>query len=267
MKMKQYLLSCALCVFPLAASAADLPVKAPASVQPSYSWTGAYGGLHAGVGWFNDSGSTATAQRLSGPGPAPRPASAALNSSAFPFGGGQIGYNWQLAPRWVVGLETDFSVSNHSELSTVLSTGAVTDTVTSTRGLDWFGTVRGRAGYLIDPRVLTYVTGGLAYGHTRNEFNQSINPPGPGGTIRFLTTSSSGTRTGWTAGAGIEYALDAKWSVKAEYDYVAFNDGVSSRNTISFAVPGAPVYAFNVQAANNSTHIVQIGLNYHFWAR
>ena len=30
------------------------------------------------------------------------------------------------------------------------------------------------------------------------------------------------TQVGWTAGAGLEYALTDNWSVRAEYDYLGF---------------------------------------------
>jgi opacity protein-like surface antigen len=111
-------------------------------------------------------------------------------------------------------------------------------------------------GYLIDSRTLMYATGGLAYGATRNGFSQASNY---GATV---VTSSSGTHSGWTVGGGIEYALDARWSAKLEYDYLAFNDGVSSSTTV-VRNPGQHAI-FTVQAANSSANTVQLGLNRHF---
>jgi outer membrane immunogenic protein len=58
-------------------------------------------------------------------------------------GGVQLGYNWQ-ANQIVYGLEGDISVSgSHS--------------------IDWLASVRGRAGYLIQPRLLVYATAGLGF--------------------------------------------------------------------------------------------------------
>src|SRR5258708_27454742 len=34
--------------------------------------------------------------------------------------------------------------------------------------IDWFGTFRGRVGVLVDPKVLLYATGGLAYGEVKS---------------------------------------------------------------------------------------------------
>jgi outer membrane immunogenic protein len=253
------------------AFAADMAVKAPPPpLAAPYSWTGAYFGLNAGGDWPDDPNATVTYQRFTGGPPGvgtPHALQAAsLNSGSSAFGGAQLGYNWQLQQRWVVGLETDIDISNATSGNAFLAEGPITDTVGSSRGLDWFGTVRGRIGYLIDPRILTYVTGGLAYGRTQNNFTQAITGPGPVG-VFALTNTAPSTSTGWTVGGGIEYALDAKWSAKIEYDYLAFNDGVSSMNTIFFN-PGAKgnVGVFNVLAPNNSTQTVRFGLNYHFWS-
>ena len=90
--------------------------------------------------------------------------------------------------------------------------------------------MRGRAGYLLFPSLLAYGTGGLVYGHTRNDFTQAIT--GLGRTFNVV----SGTRdisTGWTAGGGLEWALDRKWSVKLEYDYLQFNDAVASCSSMT----------------------------------
>ena len=82
-----------------AADLAPMPMyKAPVPLPPAYSWTGFYVGANGGFGG-NKFDYPATAGGLSG--------TATLNSSGF-FGGGQVGYNWQLSPLWVVGVETDF---------------------------------------------------------------------------------------------------------------------------------------------------------------
>jgi outer membrane immunogenic protein len=251
------------------AFAADMAVKAPpVAAPPPYSWTGAYFGLHMGVDWANDPDSTVSFQRFTGAPPGvPHPLqSTALNSVPSAFAGAQIGYNWQLQQSWVVGLEADVSFSGDSRnLGVVLAEGPITDTVTSTRGLDWFGTLRGRVGYLFTPAVLTYATGGLAYGRTRNNFTQSITGPGPVGAFTLTNTAPS-VSTGWTVGGGIEYAIDPKWSIKLEYDYLAFKDGVSATNIIAFTPgKGGNTGVFGVHAANNSDNTVQVGFNYHFW--
>src|SRR6185312_12047858 len=98
--------------------------------------------------------------------------------------------------------------------NTILGPGNNSYTFTSSFKSDWLVTLRPRLGYAFD-RLLLYATGGLAIANQK--FSQSIvqlNTP-------FVETGAvSRTSTGWTAGAGAEYALDNRWSLKAEYLYV-----------------------------------------------
>jgi outer membrane immunogenic protein len=259
------------------AFAADMPIKAPPAILAApYSWTGFYGGIHAGVGWPVHRDGSATAQTFTDiPVTIAQPLqSLDAKSNPFPFGGIQVGYNWRLGERWLVGTEADFSWSSPTQSAGVLTNGSsIANDVIATRGLDWFGTVRGRAGYLINPSLLAYATGGLAYGRTRNEFSQTITGPSifaiPTGTLSVsVLDRASNVSVGWTAGAGLEWALDRKWSVKFEYDYLAFDDGVVSSTEVIFT-SGAKGGSFrrvsNVHGPDNSVHAFQVGLNYHFW--
>ena len=87
------------------------------------------------------------------------------NSGAI--GGLQLGYNWQIERNWVVGIEADFDWSgiNGSSSSNFL-VGAAPTPVTAivNEKVDWFGTVRARLGFIQVNSLLTYLTGGLAYG-------------------------------------------------------------------------------------------------------
>src|SRR5437868_1840900 len=88
-----------------AATAADLPArvynKAPVMVDPGYNWTGFYVGLNGGYSWGR-ANETVTLG-------APFPVTSAAFRQNVEGGvfGGQIGYNWQVDPRWVLGLEAD----------------------------------------------------------------------------------------------------------------------------------------------------------------
>ena len=64
---------------------------------------------------------------------------------------------------------------------------------TGNRGVDWFGTVRGRLGYAFD-RFMVYGTGGFAYGSG-------------GESDQFQYGRKSDTRIGYAVGGGIEYAI------------------------------------------------------------
>lgn len=136
--------------------------------------------------------------------------------------GGQIGFNLQ-ADGIVYGIEADLQWTDISE-----TVAAVTSE------LEYFGTVRGRVGFAVD-QILPYLTAGLAYGHNR------VSVPG---------VSDSELHFGWTAGGGVEVALDQNISFKAEYLYTDLGEK-------TYDIPG-PV------DAGLRFHTVRAGVNFGF---
>ncbi len=241
------------------AQAADLPVKAP-PIAVSYAWTGLYIGANLGYSWGRASISNAAT-------------STSVNLNGV-LGGVQIGYNWQLDPKWVVGLEADIQATgekggfNGGTTSTnALSTPGVgfnTVTTTTTSGeakLPWFATFRGRAGVLIDPTLLAYVTGGLAVGNvkvatTSSTTVQVFRTAGPD---LISTTTSAGaafsesnTRAGWALGAGAEKKINRNLSAKVEYLYLDLGTRTFFGGTT------------NATSVRTRDHIVRGGLNWAF---
>jgi outer membrane immunogenic protein len=95
--------------------------------------------------------------------------------------------------------------------------------VTYTAKIDWFGTVRGRIGYVWgNGDVLSYVTGGLAY--SKVELDDGVLGGLISGLLPFTLGQGIGhsqINTGWTVGSGIEgKLLIPGWTLKAEYLYV-----------------------------------------------
>jgi outer membrane immunogenic protein len=250
-----------------AAFAADLtpsykaPVKA---LAPVASWNGFYVGGNVGYGW--DSASTGISSIATAPAFAGTLA-ALVAAGSYPtslspsakgaIGGGQIGYNWQMS-QWLFGLEADLQGSGIKGSATQnLFPLALSPTTTSvTKSLDWFGTFRGRIGFVATPQWLLYATGGLAYGQTKASFN-TFTPICGGGITLCATGGSSSTRAGWTLGAGAEAMLAPNWSVKAEYLYIDL--GRSTTAAASFTNP-VTFYA----ATPYHEQIARVGLNYHF---
>jgi outer membrane immunogenic protein len=256
-----------------AAVAADLPaayrppVKAVA-VAPLPTWTGFYIGGNLGGGW--DKSSSALSATSTDPTLAPALA-AILAAGSYPaslspqgkgvIGGGQIGYNWQLASRAVIGLEADLQGSGLKGSDDQVFSPATFDVTGTdlTKSIEWFGTVRGRVGYLVAPQWLLYATGGFAYGQTRTSFTTTDLTTGcvPGGTL-CAAGSSSSLRTGWTAGAGVEAQFAPNWSIKAEYLYVDLGTLAMNIPTFTF-----PAIAFNTSVSFRE-QIARVGLNYRF---
>lgn len=276
--------------FAQVASAADVPRSAAPFMPPPpvITWTGFYFGFNAGVGLPADSNTAVSTTNISSIGglngnigaavAALGTGSISAGNSGFFIGGGQIGYNWQLSPNWVTGLEADFQGTSHNNSSSTIPTAAVvpgsglTATnvgfITASKELDYIGTVRARLGYLVSPTWLPYVTGGFAYGKVKSStaiserlfFSDTPDPFGTSGSL-------SETRTGWTVGGGVEWRFWQNWSAKAEYLYydlgtVTYN----SPNILQFGDFGSTLET--VSAVQTTTRfngsILRAGVNYHF---
>ncbi len=178
------------------------------------------------------------------------------------IGGGQIGYNWQFAPwfGWgtgtVLGIEADFQGSNQKstigESFTDPRFGPVTFTGSIEDKLEWFGTVRGRAGMAID-RVLVYATGGWAYG--QRKLSGPPTSSNAAGLISTTAFSASSRMDGWTVGGGIEWAFLGNWTAKFEYLYIDFS------NQRDAVIPGGP---FVVTSGHFVDNVARAGINYKF---
>jgi outer membrane immunogenic protein len=246
-----------------AASAADMPLKAPPMMAPAgYNWSGFYIGGNAGYSWGRASSSFTA-------GGVPAPFSGSQNMDGW-LGGGQIGYNWQgMGSPWIVGLEADLQgtgqrggFTSPAVVTTPPPGVVVLPSTTSigslTEKLPWFGTVRGRLGFAAAPRWMLYVTGGLAYGEVRSTGGVSVATGFPGlPPIATAATSASinNDRAGWTIGGGAEWAIAGAWSAKAEYLYV---DLGTISNTFAAPVP-VPSIGASTRITDN---IFRVGINY-----
>lgn len=227
--MKKILISAALLASALtAANAADLPPRhapppPPVMYSPAsaFSWTGFYAGASLGYGWmdkFNRGASVA----VTAFGPV---------QLADPHGGvvagPQVGFNYQVSPMFVVGVEGDVQV-------TTIGGGVVA------RRTPIVGTLRGRLGVTpFNPSTMVYITGGAAFA------SLDIGPSPTG------APKVSHIGKGWAVGGGVEYAINDAWSTKLEYLYT--NLGADF-----LTAPGVTT------AQRVSTHMIRIGLNHRF---
>lgn len=222
------------------AFAADLPSHKDAPVYvppppPPPMWTGFYGGLNIGGGWTaNTGGQWENYWDLGG-------FNGGFNNhinAGGVVGGGQVGYNYQVTPMFLVGAETDFQGSSIGSVGSSVNWGWGRTTGVN---IGWFGTVRGRAGVTLMPTLLIYGTGGFAYADVARN----------GG------WQSSAVQTGWTAGGGVEWMFMPNWSAKAEYLYTEVSGGNQN---------GGWNLGTSLNNVNNHTrwNTVRAGVNYHF---
>jgi opacity protein-like surface antigen len=239
-----------------------LPVKAPvfkAPVAAPVSWTGWYVGGIAGADFGR-------ADYI-----VPGFAAASLHPSGVLIGG-TLGYNYQI-DRYVIGIEADGSWTNYSGSASCAPLGTVTRNVTTQPffqttchdNMSWIATVAGRVGYLFGPRTLTYLKGGVAFGHETWSVSCNLGPlNGKGGigpteecfnpaSARLDDISAGDTRVGGMIGSGVEFALSRNWSVKGEWDWIDFGSK-------TLTASDGTVFT----AKQWSVSEVKVGVNYHF---
>ena len=261
-----------------AAFAAERAVPAyapPPPPVPVYTWSGCYAGANAGYSGGRSTQTTVANSVLTGNGlgSAPAPLGLAgggviapvpvgssiagdLNLSGF-IGGFQGGCNYQFG-WWVVGAEVDGMANNKEgqnfEVGLVPFLGNGRANWVSQTQERWLVTARGKLGMTWWDKSMVYVTGGAAWAKID--------------TSEFLIGAQTGTghqesntRTGWTVGAGYEYALGYGWSIKGEYLYVKFDDYTT------FTQP--PFGGFGLNIAPRSVklydNVIRAGMNYKFW--
>jgi outer membrane immunogenic protein len=267
-----------------------------------YNWTGFYIGGNVGYSWGRSrsdwnffaanaitGSTTCTAPGDSGAFCATGSDSNRLNGA---IGGLQAGYNWQTG-NFLAGVETDIQISGQKGTSSFTTTFPTT--IADIRGivaidhsekLQWFGTLRGRAGVNFD-RWLIYATAGLAYGGLKLEGAAAATGPPPGGgtcgdagVCPFLPLgnwSNTRTKAGWTAGVGIEGAISDNWTVKLEYLHIDLGSvettfatlpggrGNATPTSGSFSAAAAGTGSIRTRVTDN---IVRVGINYKFdWGK
>jgi outer membrane immunogenic protein len=201
---------------------------AAANAQPApvYNWTGQYIGGHVGYGFGsyhhrNDNNGARTRD---------------FDMDGI-VGGLSAGYNWQTrGTSLVLGIEADIAASGVKGADDDPAWGCGGGPCTAS--VKWFGTVRPRVGFA-HSNALFFATGGFAFG------NVEATSDGVEG--------SSKIQSGWTAGAGIEWAFSPRWSAKVEYLHVDL---------------GGFVYRYNgatpISVRSLEFDVVRLGVNYRW---
>jgi outer membrane immunogenic protein len=263
--MKKILLaSVALFGFAGAASAADLPMRAapPApvfSAVPVFTWTGFYVGVNAGYGWQDNNDSSVFVPAgtfTTAPGASGVITYGDDDGDGF-VGGGQIGYNYQIGS-FVLGLEADLQFADLGG-----SNGTATFPATfpagfnpagTAGGIDWFGTVRARAGVAFG-QALIYATGGFAFGGADDDDD------------RFGLVNDDDVRTGWALGGGVEYAFTNNLTLGIEGLWVNLDGGNDDLTFIGTERVAGEAQARFVAGGNdddNDFFIARAKLNFKF---
>jgi outer membrane immunogenic protein len=231
------------------AVAADLPVKAPAyrPAPPVYTWSGCFIGVHGGWSWGDEHVSTHSYIN----GAVTRSNEASVNTDGALLGG-QVGCDYQFAGNLVFGVQGDYAGTRitgdiqdphdgsgrndvlHFQTSRLAS-------VTARLGITGWGN-----------QALLYVKGGGAWARNTYDFRSADRAALRG--IYDVDLS------GWTVGAGVEWAFAPSWSAFVEYDHYDFGNKTTTLVQRSFG--GAFSEDYQVKAPTIDT--IKFGINYRF---
>lgn len=300
-------------LFAAPALAADMgaPVAPPPPVPspvPSPNWAGPYVGLGFGVRYDAVDGNVTSATVGTPPAAIPLP-SVSTPEGGFELWGNQpgtmqyldniafrgnfyAGWNYQIAPTYIVGVEGDFGLANETDVfhgspypanllfgSPSLAFGASpNDTFRVTTS--WDGSARLRAGWIVLPSTMLYMTGGIAWAHmeatstcsTAATANVSNCAPGNyfSGTLGPAILTHSGIELGWTGGIGVDVLLSSHWMARAQYRFADFGylAGTPFSGSDVRACSGCPSAASSPLAVSYQLpmmqHIFEVGLAYKF---
>ncbi len=246
----------------------ELPPPAILDPAPVSTWSGFYVGASAGAQisthtWRTDSlqtpgVNTATLFNAS-------TAKSSLNSTSF-RPAGYVGYNFQISPTYVAGLEGDIGGPAYDthKIQGVPGTFGGATALTQTGNADvtrslirWDGSVRARIGMLVSPSLLVYGTGGVAFASTRYGISCAGFFPAGSWCVNTAKESVSKTLTGWTFGLGADAMLGKSWIARAEYRLTDYG----TRNLNFFATPASDTVNAKVSLR---THTFMVGIAYKF---
>jgi outer membrane immunogenic protein len=167
-------------------------------------------------------------------------------------GGVQGGFNWQRGCT-VLGFEADWSWTDLGSSKLFTDGDSPPETLTVSSNIDGFGTLRTRAGIVVDS-LLLYVTGGLAFADIERRATLFALPSDT------ETFTFSDTRLGLAAGVGAEWAFSDHISLKSEALWLRFDEDSQTRLCNIGSCTNDPK-RFDLQ---DDVFTARIGLNFRF---
>ena len=204
---------------------------------------GFYAGVNAGMGSLTSNLADRDQSNPFAPGFGFSSTSYEQTEDGWAFGG-QLGYNWVQCNTFF-GIEADFSWADFDSATNYGSALIPGFGINVSHSMDWLASIRTRSGIALGD-MLIYVSGGLAWADITTTHSNGLFP-----TANF---SSSGTRMGWVAGVGTEYAWTDRIRITGDVLYYDF--GTETTNVA--AIPGIN-FRFD---DHHSLWVSRIGLNF-----
>jgi outer membrane immunogenic protein len=277
--MKKLVAVCAaFCALTLPAIAADVSVLGTYTPpRPVYSWTGCRIGVNIGGGSARTSWSDPFGTLAGGP------VYLGDHTASGVIGGGQLGCDYQVG-RFVFGIQglydlTGMKASNIQGQPTTFTRVDPLSGATTTFSLFLINNtfiqstanITGRIGYAVQPNLLLYAKGGVAWNH--NLYNvqlpnlqaSNVAPTGTGSVTVTLAPSlfaalGNNSPVGPLVGTGLEWAVfGTDVSLFLEYDYMHFG---TQRVTFLSTLLGTKTFPIDI---TQNVNMVLFGINYRFY--
>ena len=233
--------------------------SARAADHSGVDWTGCHVGAYAGGAFGGHATTTDRGDAQGAPWNQPLG-----NHWSYPLhggvlAGGLVGCDYQTASPVVLGLGAELGYLNLSG-SGIAPASPHGDTSALSRIGHDYAVIAPRAGWSWDHSLL-YVKAGLAIAGERASVVDSCDVLPCGGGL--INATSNRTETGWAAGAGVEYALSQRWTVRAEYLYLGLDEDTTACGTASAGLARGSVFCFGQRG--QGVHTLKLGIAYRFW--
>lgn len=130
----------------------------------------------------------------------------------------------------------------------------------SGRGTNYYGTVRGHLGYVVQDNMQVYVSGGFAYAGNSDPNENTVTFTDAGGNSRSFTGSGSNqSHTGSVFGAGFEYAFDTHLAARVEYEYISLKN-----SNITLTDPNSSGQVYIINEVKEKFSVARVGVVYSF---
>ncbi|WJW80360.1 porin [Bartonella sp. TP] len=164
------------------------------------------------------------------------------------------GFNSNLKNGAVLGIETDIlwnKIHNHFVILTGATGTTALKTIAGAFDEKWSGATRIRLGFA-QGKLLPFLAGGIAYA----KILTSGVAASAGENASLAITHRAENLVGWTAGAGIDYAVADNLLLRLEYRYNDFG-----KKNLPVTVSGTPVLFYNIE---HRSHDARLAVAYKF---
>jgi len=160
------------------------------------------------------------------------------------IGGVFLGYNKKFDNNFLLGIEGALNYTKIKDTKDLMVSGDRAGKFTLKQQNE--AALYLRAGYVMEDKLMPYILGGVTWTKLKGGLQMYNNS----------TMWDSDNVTGWTVGAGVEYKINKKWHVRAQYRFSKYKEA-------KFKWENPPL-TYTGETNKYKTHSIMVGVSYHF---